>query len=101
MLPPMAVGASAPSCADFAASLIEAIWLVRYAGGAPYQSRTQIGRIIELYEGDTFIVGGFAEVTLERGTILANEVLAPADLSREAGERRLRKRWHRSMATRS
>ncbi len=52
------------------------------------------GGVIALYEGDTitdqmYVAGGFAEVTPERCTILANEVLAPADLSREEGERRL------------
>src|SRR3984893_4609998 len=36
-----------------------------------------------------YVAGGLAEVTPERCTILANEVLAPADLSREEGERRL------------
>ena len=35
-----------------------------------------------------FVAGGFAEVTPERCTVLANEVLPPADLSREEGERR-------------
>ena len=38
-----------------------------------------------------YVAGGFAEVTPERCTVLANEVLAPADLSREEGERRLAK----------
>ena len=52
------------------------------------------GGVIALYEGDhvtdqLFVAGGFAEVTPERCTVLANEVLAPADLSREEGERRL------------
>ena len=36
-----------------------------------------------------FVAGGFAEVTPERCTVLADEVLIPADLSREEGERRL------------
>ena len=35
------------------------------------------------------VAGGFAEVTPERCTVLANEVLAAVDLSREEGERRL------------
>ena len=52
------------------------------------------GGIIALYENDQvtdqmYVAGGFAEVTPERCTVLANEVLAPADLSREDGERRL------------
>src|SRR5215475_12986977 len=52
------------------------------------------GGVIVLYEGDAitdqmYVAGGFAEVTPERCTVLANEVLAPADLSREEGERRL------------
>ena len=52
------------------------------------------GGIIALYENDQvtdqmYVAGGFAEVTPERCTVLANEVLAPADLSREEGERRL------------
>ena len=52
------------------------------------------GGVIALYEGDRitdqmYVAGGFAEVTPERCTVLANEVLAPADLSREEGERRL------------
>jgi F-type H+-transporting ATPase subunit epsilon len=52
------------------------------------------GGVIALYEGDVvtdqmYVAGGFAEVTPERCTVLANEVLAPSDLSREEGERRL------------
>ena len=52
------------------------------------------GGIIALYEDDKitdqmYVAGGFAEVTPERCTVLANEVLAPSDLSREEGERRL------------
>jgi F-type H+-transporting ATPase subunit epsilon len=52
------------------------------------------GGIIALYENDQvtdqmYVSGGFAEVTPERCTVLANEVLAPTDLSREEGERRL------------
>ena len=52
------------------------------------------GGVIALYDGEQvtdqlYVDGGFAEVTPERCTILANEVLAPADLSREEGERRL------------
>jgi F-type H+-transporting ATPase subunit epsilon len=52
------------------------------------------GGIIALYDGEQitdqmYVAGGFAEVTPESCTVLANEVLAPADLSREEGERRL------------
>ena len=52
------------------------------------------GGVIALYDGEQvtdqmYVAGGFAEVTPERCTVLANEVLAPADLSREEGERRL------------
>ena len=52
------------------------------------------GGVIALYEGEQitdqmYVAGGFAEVTPERCTVLANEVLAPTDLSREEGERRL------------
>ena len=52
------------------------------------------GGVIALYEGERitdqmYVSGGFAEVTPERCTVLANEVLAPTDLSREEGERRL------------
>src|SRR6202012_2348877 len=52
------------------------------------------GGIIALYDGDQitdqmYVAGGFAEVTPERCTVLANEVLAPNQLSREEGERRL------------
>jgi F-type H+-transporting ATPase subunit epsilon len=52
------------------------------------------GGVIALYEDDRitdqmYVAGGFAEVTPERCTVLANEILAPTDLSREEGERRL------------
>jgi F-type H+-transporting ATPase subunit epsilon len=48
------------------------------------------GGIIALYEGEQmYVAGGFAEVTPERCTVLANEVLAPSELSRAEGERRL------------
>ena len=52
------------------------------------------GGIIALYEGEQitdqmYVAGGFAEVTPERCTVLASEVLAAVDLSREEGERRL------------
>jgi F-type H+-transporting ATPase subunit epsilon len=52
------------------------------------------GGIIALYEGEQitdqmYVAGGFAEVTPEHCTVLANEVLAPSELSRSEGERRL------------
>jgi F-type H+-transporting ATPase subunit epsilon len=52
------------------------------------------GGIIALYDDETvtdqmYVAGGFAEVTPERCTVLANEVLAPTDLSREEAERRI------------
>src|SRR6476660_8450440 len=51
------------------------------------------GGVIALYEGEQitdqmYVAGGFAEVTPERCTVLASEVLAAVDLSREEGERR-------------
>ncbi len=52
------------------------------------------GGVIALYEGDQvtdqmYVGGGFAEVTPERCTVLANEILIAGDLTREEGERRL------------
>jgi F-type H+-transporting ATPase subunit epsilon len=52
------------------------------------------GGLISLYEGDRvtdtlFVAGGFAEVTPERCTVLANEVLPVAELNKAEGERRL------------
>src|SRR5690348_11595062 len=52
------------------------------------------GGVIDLYENDTitdrmYVAGGFAEVTPERCTVLANEVVPSAELSRDEGERRL------------
>jgi F-type H+-transporting ATPase subunit epsilon len=52
------------------------------------------GGVIDLYDGDTitdrmYVAGGFAEVTPERCTVLANEVVPSAEVSREEGERRL------------
>lgn len=53
------------------------------------------GGIISLYEGDRvtdtlFVGGGFADVTPERCTVLANEAIPTAELKRDEGERRLR-----------
>jgi F-type H+-transporting ATPase subunit epsilon len=50
--------------------------------------------VIDVYEDRTvseriFVSGGFAEVTPERCTVLANEVLLAGEASREEGERRL------------
>ncbi len=52
------------------------------------------GGAITLYEGDRvleqhFVAGGFAEVTAERCTILANEAVPLVELSKHEGERRL------------
>ena len=52
------------------------------------------GGVIDLYDNDTvtdrmYVAGGFAEVTPERCTVLANEVMPLAEVSREEGERRL------------
>jgi F-type H+-transporting ATPase subunit epsilon len=53
------------------------------------------GGTIRLYEGQTvtdrlFVAGGFAEITPERCTVLADEVVPVAELSRARGEERLR-----------
>ena len=52
------------------------------------------GGVIALYDGDSvtdqmFVAGGFAEVTPERCTVLANEVMPVGELNRAEGERRL------------
>jgi F-type H+-transporting ATPase subunit epsilon len=52
------------------------------------------GGIVRLYQGDAvtdrlFVSGGFAEVTPDRVTVLADEVFALAELSRAEAERRL------------
>jgi F-type H+-transporting ATPase subunit epsilon len=52
------------------------------------------GGTISLYEGDKvtdqfFVAGGFAEVTPERCTVLANESKPVAELDKGEGERRL------------
>ena len=52
------------------------------------------GGAIALYENDRvtdtlFVAGGFAEVTPERCTVLANEIVPVAELSKPEGERRL------------
>ncbi len=53
------------------------------------------GGTIRLYEGNQvttrlYVTGGFAEVTPERCTVLANEAVPVAEVSRAEGERRLR-----------
>ena len=53
------------------------------------------GGAIRLYEGNQvtarlYVAGGFAEITPERCTVLANEAIPAAEVSREEGERRLR-----------
>ena len=52
------------------------------------------GGIVRLYQGDAvtdrlFVSGGFAEVTPERVTVLADEVFLLTELSRAEAERRL------------
>jgi F-type H+-transporting ATPase subunit epsilon len=52
------------------------------------------GGTIGLYDGDQltdrlFVAGGFAEVTPERCTVLANEAVPLAEISKAEGERRL------------
>ena len=52
------------------------------------------GGVIALYDGEQitdqmFVAGGFAEVTPERCTVLANEVMPVGELNRAEGERRL------------
>jgi len=52
------------------------------------------GGAIALYENDRvtdtlFVAGGFAEVTPERCTVLANEVVPVGELNKAEGERRL------------
>jgi F-type H+-transporting ATPase subunit epsilon len=52
------------------------------------------GGTISLYEADQvtdrlYVAGGFAEVTQERVTVLANEALPVAEIRRDEAERRL------------
>jgi F-type H+-transporting ATPase subunit epsilon len=63
-------------------------------GGHSPMIVTLRGGTISLYEGDTvtdrlFVAGGFAEVTPERCTVLATEVLPVAEVRKDEGERRL------------
>ena len=77
-------------------------------GHAPLISMVRPGAI-EIYENRVvtrrvFVTGGFAEVTPERCTVLAEEALAPEDLDRAAIDANLRlldneRRW--SSAARS
>ncbi len=51
--------------------------------------------VIDMYEGDTismriFVAGGFAEVTSERCTVLAEEAIPLDDFDRAAAESRLK-----------
>ena len=53
------------------------------------------GGTIRLYDRNAvtdqlFVTGGFAEITPERVTVLANEATPVAEVSRAEGERRLR-----------
>jgi len=52
------------------------------------------GGTIRLYDGNTvtdqfYVAGGFAEITPERCTVLANEAIPLAEVSRAEGEKRL------------
>jgi F-type H+-transporting ATPase subunit epsilon len=52
------------------------------------------GGIIALYDGETlaeqlFVIGGFAEVTADRCTVLADEALKVAEINKDDAERRL------------
>ncbi len=52
------------------------------------------GGTIRLYEGNNvtdqfYVAGGFAEITPERCTVLANEAIPLSEVSRSEGERRL------------
>lgn len=63
-------------------------------GGHSPMIVTLRGGTISLYEGDKvtdrlFVSGGFAEVTPERCTVLATEVLPVAEVSKAEGEKRL------------
>ncbi len=53
------------------------------------------GGVVSLYEGDRvtetlFVAGGFAEVTPERCTVLADEAMPINELDRSEGDKRLR-----------
>ncbi len=53
------------------------------------------GGIVSIYRGDVidqqfFVMGGFAEVTAERCTVLVNEAMALDDLRRDDAEARVR-----------
>ena len=66
-------------------------------GALPGHAPTMLllrGGMVSLYENGQvterlFVTGGFAEVTPERVTVLADETFAPSELSRAEGERRL------------
>ena len=52
------------------------------------------GGTIRIYEGakvtdSLYVAGGFAEITPERCTVLADEAVPVAEVSRQAGEKRL------------
>ncbi|HKM64572.1 MAG TPA: ATP synthase F1 subunit epsilon [Acidisphaera sp.] len=52
------------------------------------------GGTIRIYEGNNvterlYVAGGFAEITPERCTVLANEAIPVAEVSREEADRRL------------
>ena len=52
------------------------------------------GGLVTLYDGNTetdrfYVAGGFAEITGDRCTVLADEAIPPADIDRADAERRL------------
>lgn len=62
-------------------------------GHTPMISTLRTG-VIDVYEGDNveqqvFVAGGFAEVTAERCTVLADEAVSLDDADRSAAEERL------------
>ena len=53
------------------------------------------GGLVTLYEGNTetdklYVAGGFAEITGERCTVLADAAIPPAEIDRAGAEQRLR-----------
>ena len=73
-------------------------------GHAPLISTIRPGTV-DLYQGRTiteriFVVGGIAEVTPERCTVLADEAIAPDSLDRAALARRASRRARRQRVAR-
>ena len=61
------------------------------------------GGLVSLFEGDTvtdrlFVAGGFAEITADRCTVLADDAVAPGDIDRAEADRLLHEaeeEWNR------